>query len=77
MINMICHCGELYQATLGDLRRGWGLSCGRPCAGSRRISGIPAAKRADGEPINIKKPLKKARRLSQAANTRHLLKGVG
>jgi len=77
MIDMICHCGEPYQATNSNLRRGWGISCGKPCAGKVRMLQQPAGTRADGEPIVIdRKALKKRKRTSQAASTRHMLKGV-
>jgi len=77
MIDMICHCGEPYQAKIGDLNRGNGLSHDKSCAGRRRMLKLPAAKRADSVPIVVKKkPLKKRKRISQVASTRHMLKGV-
>lgn len=44
---MVCHCGKHYQARLADLKRGWGLSCGKSCAATRREFGRPAAKPRD------------------------------
>ena len=53
MVDMICYCGEAYEAKVGDLNRGWGLSCGKACAASRRNSKLPAATRVDGNAISI------------------------
>lgn len=44
---MVCHCGKHYQARVADLKRGWGLSCGKSCAAVRREFGRPAAKPRD------------------------------
>lgn len=41
---MVCHCGKEYVAKNTALRRGWGLSCGKSCAKSRTMNGLPAAK---------------------------------
>lgn len=56
-VDMICYCGEEYQAREADLRRGWGFSCGKSCAAKRRDFGLPKAKRADG--LSTKKDRKK------------------
>lgn len=45
IIEMICHCGFEYKARSADIKRGWGLSCGKRCAAIRRSYGRPAAKR--------------------------------
>jgi hypothetical protein len=47
IVEMICHCGFGYQARSADIKRGWGLSCGKRCAAIRREYGRPAAKRKD------------------------------
>lgn len=75
MIDMICHCGNSYSVKLSDLERGNGLSCNRSCAGKRRTHTLPAALRVDG--VEIKKQLKKRKRVSEAASIRHMMKGVG
>lgn len=74
MIDMICHCGEPYQTHLGNLERGCGLSCGKPCAGSRRRLKTSPAKRADGVDIVMdKKPLNK-RKPKTVRNSYHMRK---
>jgi hypothetical protein len=45
LVEMICHCGFEYKARSADIKRGWGLSCGKRCAAIRREYGRPAAKR--------------------------------
>lgn len=45
IIEMICHCGFEYKVRSADIKRGWGLSCGKRCAAIRRSYGRPAAKR--------------------------------
>ena len=42
---MVCHCGKHYEAREADLKRGWGLSCSKSCAASRKSFRLPAAKR--------------------------------
>ncbi len=42
-IGMKCHCGKSYEAKSADLKRGWGLSCGKRCAAVRRKYKKPAA----------------------------------
>lgn len=42
---MVCHCGKHYEAREADLKRGWGLSCSKSCAASRKAFRLPAAKR--------------------------------
>jgi hypothetical protein len=43
-VAMRCHCGEKYDARKADIERGWGLSCSKSCAATRRDFGRPAAK---------------------------------
>lgn len=38
-VQMKCHCGAEYKAKVGDLRRGWALSCSKRCAAIRRDFG--------------------------------------
>lgn len=45
LVEMVCHCGFEYKARSADIKRGWGLSCGKRCAAIRREYGRPAAKR--------------------------------
>jgi hypothetical protein len=40
---MKCHCGDIYEARIADLRRGWALSCSKSCAATRRSYGRPKA----------------------------------
>lgn len=35
-VEMICHCGNQYNAKIADLKRGWGKSCSKSCAAKRR-----------------------------------------
>lgn len=42
---MVCHCGKHYEAREADLKRGWGLSCSKSCAASRKAFRLKAAKR--------------------------------
>lgn len=42
---MVCHCGKHYEAREADLKRGWGLSCSKSCAASRKKFRLKAAKR--------------------------------
>jgi hypothetical protein len=44
-VEMKCHCGNLYKARVADLKRGWGKSCSKSCAATRRSFGRPAGKR--------------------------------
>lgn len=44
-VQMVCHCGKHYDAREADLKRGWGLSCSKSCAASRKAFRLPAAKR--------------------------------
>ncbi|UIW10231.1 hypothetical protein [Flyfo siphovirus Tbat1_6] len=44
-VQMVCHCGKHYDAREADLKRGWGLSCSKSCAASRKVLRLPAAKR--------------------------------
>lgn len=45
MVQMVCHCGQEYDAREAELKRGNGLSCGKRCAAIRRNYGRPPAKR--------------------------------
>ena len=44
-VTMRCHCGEVYLARDADIARGWGKSCSKSCAATRRDYGRPAAKK--------------------------------
>lgn len=44
-VQMVCHCGKHYEAREADLKRGWGFSCSKSCAASRKAFRLPAAKR--------------------------------
>lgn len=44
---MVCHCGKHYEAREADLKRGWGLSCSKSCAASRKTFHLKAGKRID------------------------------
>ena len=55
-IEMICHCGCLYEARAPDLKRGWGLSCSKSCASIRRKYGKPK-----GKPVNESKKVNKTK----------------
>lgn len=44
-VQMVCHCGKHYEAREADLKRGWGLSCSKSCAASRKTFHLKAAKR--------------------------------
>lgn len=44
---MVCHCGKHYEARKSDLKRGWGLSCSKSCAASRKTFRLPAAKKVE------------------------------
>ena len=46
-VDMICHCGTEYKAREADLARGWGRSCSKACAATRREFGRPAGKRKE------------------------------
>lgn len=45
MVQMVCHCGQEYDAREAELKRGNGYSCGKRCAAIRRDYGRPKAKR--------------------------------
>lgn len=45
MVQMVCHCGQEYDAREAELKRGNGFSCGKRCAAIRRDYGRPKAKR--------------------------------
>lgn len=45
MVQMVCHCGQEYDAREAELKRGNGFSCGKRCAAIRRDYGRPPAKR--------------------------------
>lgn len=45
MVQMVCHCGQEYDAREAELKRGNGYSCGKRCAAIRRDYGRPPAKR--------------------------------
>lgn len=45
MVQMVCHCGQEYEAREAELKRGNGFSCGKRCAAIRRDYGRPKAKR--------------------------------
>lgn len=45
MVEMVCHCGQEYDAREAELKRGNGYSCGKRCAAIRRDYGRPPAKR--------------------------------
>jgi hypothetical protein len=62
MVTMVCRCGTEYDARLADLNRGWGRSCSKSCAASRRDFGGKAAKRKDGIPLTMAQPFKGAKR---------------
>ena len=47
-VELICHCGERYFAREADLKRGWGKSCSKSCAATKRDFGRPNPKRVDG-----------------------------
>lgn len=36
LIEQVCACGVRYQAREADIKRGWGLSCGKACAARAR-----------------------------------------
>lgn len=67
MIEMKCHCGEIYYARQADLNRGWGLACSKSCAAKRKTHGFKAATYANGNQLpkkmlsNKKKYKKKAK----------------
>lgn len=44
---MVCHCGKPYEAREADLKRGWGLSCSKSCAASRKTFRLPAEKKVE------------------------------
>lgn len=46
-VEMTCHCGIVYEASVSDLKRGWGLSHNKKCAAIRRKYGKPKAKPVD------------------------------
>lgn len=46
-VQMVCHCGKHYEAREADLKRGWGLSCSKSCAASRKTFHLKAGKRID------------------------------
>lgn len=48
-INLICHCGKSYTARQADLDRGWGLSCSKSCAATKRGFGRPKARSVESE----------------------------
>ncbi len=56
-VEMVCHCGELYDAREADLKRGWGYSCSKSCSAKRRDFSLPKAKRVDG--VKTKQTVKK------------------
>lgn len=47
-VKMKCHCGTQYETREADLKRGYGLSCSKSCAASRRKHGKTAAQRVNG-----------------------------
>lgn len=40
-IKRTCHCGKDYMADERNLKRGWGLSCSKSCAASKREKAKP------------------------------------
>lgn len=40
-IKRLCHCGREYLADERNLKRGWGLSCSKSCAASKREMSKP------------------------------------
>ena len=50
-LDLVCHCGNLYQARIADLKRGYGKSCCKRCASVKRSYGRPDAKTIDGKSI--------------------------
>ena len=42
--SMRCHCGQVYDARVADLKRGWALSCSKSCAAIRKKYKKPKAK---------------------------------
>lgn len=57
-VKMLCFCGVAYDARIADLKRGWGLCCGKSCAAIRREFGRPAAKEF-GSGLSVKQVLNK------------------
>lgn len=61
-IELICWCGCHYYAREVDLRRGWGKSCSKSCAATKRDYGRPNPKRVDGLALPKIDKMKKVKR---------------
>lgn len=48
---LVCHCGQIYSTRIADLRRGWGYSCSKSCAATRRIHNKRKPLRCDFLPL--------------------------
>lgn len=53
-----CHCGTKYHARVADLERGWGRSCSKACAATKREFGRPDPVEVDTG-LTVKQALKK------------------